>query len=271
MIYIFPPPRCLLIRGYQKLSKNHYNKSIFLLRGSPLIYQIQSIYCAVVHCTDPAGLQRGGWCSTSTLPSSLARQTQGSWHSLAGSALFVCTHPGGGFPVQSLNSQLCQDYWGDWPRMHSEAQQMVQALRECIGEKWPKSSGWMFWLHKNCAKMCTKPHVVFAEHPSVHFVKWKAFTIAASVLLDVSVLSPRPAEPSGQYQGNLREGEWLWDKFLKILCKWTAEEWKNFSVTKRPKKEPGLLWSDGENSGRSRRSQEDWRSCRGSWLWATAE
>lgn len=137
-----------------------------MLRESPLIYQIQSIYCAVVHCTDPAGLQRGGWCSTGTLPSSLARQTQGSWHSLPGSALFVCTHPGGGFPVQSLNFQLCQDYWGDWPGMHSETQQIVQALRECIGEKWPKSSGWMFWPHINCAEMCTKPHVVFAEHPS---------------------------------------------------------------------------------------------------------
>lgn len=60
MIYIFPPPRCLLIKAYQKLSNNNYN-SIFLLRLSPLIYQIQLIYCAVAHRTYSAGLERGGW------------------------------------------------------------------------------------------------------------------------------------------------------------------------------------------------------------------
>lgn len=44
-----------------------------------------------------------------------------------------------------------------------------------------------------------------------------------------------------------------------------------FSVTERHRKELGILWSDGENRGTSRRSQEDWRYCRGSWPRATAE
>lgn len=33
MIHIFPPHRCLLVRGYQKLSKNNYNNSIFFVKG----------------------------------------------------------------------------------------------------------------------------------------------------------------------------------------------------------------------------------------------
>lgn len=43
-----------------------------------------------------------------------------------------------------------------------------------------------------------------------------------------------------------------------------------FSVIERHRKKLGILWSDGENRGRLRRSQEHWTYCQGSWLWATA-
>lgn len=199
---------CLLIRGHQKLRKNNYNNSIFLLGESPLTYQIQSIHCAVVHCTDTAGLERGGWCSTSTLPSSLARQTQGSWHSLAGStvsALFVCTQPGGGFPVQWDSIFSCARITGvSGPGCTVRHMQIVQALQKCIGEKWPKSSVLMLWPHMNCAEVCI--------YKATHGVYRTPFSLLCKVKsiysCSIHPLEQGPVEPWGWDQPNLRES-WM--------------------------------------------------------------
>lgn len=194
-MYIFPLPRCLLIKGYQKLRTNNYNNSIFLLRKS-LIYQTHSIYCAVVPCTDTAGQERGGWCSTSILPSSPARQTQGFWHSLAGSAVFVCTHPGGGFQfkesqfpaVPRLLGWLAQDAQRDTSKLSKYCRKIL----ERSGQNHQFECSGLIWIVQKC--VFAKPRMVFAEHPSVYFAKWKAFIVAASILLNVSGPSPRPAE-----------------------------------------------------------------------------
>lgn len=150
-IYVFPPPRWLLIRWYQKLRNNN---SIFLLKANLPSYLQSSRSIVLLYIVqmqqwwkEVGGAQHQGWLQKcSAFFPSQANTRLPTLLRWAYSLCPVRMHPPWCLSrtvpsSKSFSFQLCQNYWGGWPqkfRMQRQRhQQTVQALQKCIGKKWP--------------------------------------------------------------------------------------------------------------------------------------